>query len=78
MSAIAASTSLRERLNRLGGLPRAHAQPALEIPRGFERIETPFGPAFLREDVLAEIAPNELRVYQAAAESPASARKQTA
>ena len=52
MSALAASTSLRERLARLGGLPRAHAQAALEIPRGFERIETPFGPAFLREDVL--------------------------
>ena len=52
MFAPAASTSLRERLNRLGGLPRAHAQAPLEIPRGFERIETPFGPAFLREDVL--------------------------
>ncbi len=52
MFAPAASTSLRERLNRVGGLPRAHAQAPLEIPRGFERIETPFGPAFLREDVL--------------------------
>jgi len=46
------ASTLRERLDRLGGLPRAHAQPALVIPRGFERIETPYGPAFLREDVL--------------------------
>src|SRR4029077_17714906 len=52
MSALAASTSLRERLDRLGGLPQTRARPSLEMPRGFERVETPHGPAFLREDVL--------------------------
>src|SRR6266566_2711831 len=52
MSAVAASTSLRERLSRLGGISQAHARPPLEIPRGFERVETPYGPAFLRQDVL--------------------------
>src|SRR5438876_2290322 len=52
MSAVAASTSLRERLSRLGGISQAHARPPLEIPRGFERVETPYGPAFLRLDVL--------------------------
>ena len=45
--------SLRERLDRLGGVPRpGRLQPALDIPRGFERVDTPCGPAFLREDVL--------------------------
>jgi len=60
MSAIAARASLRERLNRLGGLPQTHARPPLEIPRGFERIDTPHGPAFLREDVLGlpQLDPN--------------------
>jgi uncharacterized protein len=53
LPAASAVSSLRERLDRLGGLPRAHAQPALEVPRGFERTDTPHGPAFLREDVLA-------------------------
>ena len=54
MSAAAASAlTLRERLDRLGGVPRpGRVQPALEIPRGFERTDTPYGPAFLREDVL--------------------------
>lgn len=53
MSAAAAVTSLRERLDRLGGVPRpGRVRPALEIPRGFERTDTPYGPAFLREDVL--------------------------
>ena len=48
-----ASLSLRERLDRLGGVPRpGRLQPALDIPRGFERVDTPYGPAFLREDVL--------------------------
>ena len=51
MSAVAAG-ALRERLARLGGLPQARARPPLEVPRGFERIETPYGPAFMREDVL--------------------------
>src|SRR5579859_2678292 len=46
------ASTLRERLGRLGGLPQARERPALEIPRGFERVETPYGPAFLREDVL--------------------------
>lgn len=53
MPAAAASASLRERLDRLGGVPRpGRLQPALDIPRGFERVDTPYGPAFLREDVL--------------------------
>src|SRR3989442_586437 len=51
MSAVAAS-ALRERLARLGGLLQARARPPLEVPRGFERIETSYGPAFMREDVL--------------------------
>ena len=53
MPAAAAVSSLRERLDRLGGVPRpGRLQPPLEIPRGFERLDTPYGPAFLREDVL--------------------------
>lgn len=53
MPAAAPVTSLRERLDRLGGAPRpARLQPALAVPRGFERFDTPYGPAFLREDVL--------------------------
>jgi len=53
MPAAAAVTSLRERLDRLGGVPRpGRVQPVLDIPRGFERVDTPYGPAFMREDVL--------------------------
>ncbi len=53
MSAVAGIASLRERLDRLGGVPRpGRLQPVLDIPRGFERVDTPYGPAFLREDVL--------------------------
>ena len=45
---------LRERLDRLGGLtrPRSRPQPQAELPRGFEAVSTPFGDAFLREDVI--------------------------
>ncbi len=54
MSAVAAGAlSLRDRLDRLGGVPQpGRVQPALAIPRGFDRKDTPYGPAFLREDVL--------------------------
>ena len=53
MPAAAAVTSLRERLDRLGGVPRpGRVQPVLDIPRGFERFDTPYGPAYMREDVL--------------------------
>jgi len=54
VSALAAS-SLRDRLNRLGGLgPRTapRFQPALEAPRGFEPVDTPYGVAFLRQHVV--------------------------
>ena len=46
--------NLRERLDRLGGLsrPRPKPQTSLELPRGFEAVPTPFGHAFLREDVI--------------------------
>jgi len=47
-------TSLRDRLARLGGPPRPRFEPPPpETPRGFEVVPTPFGDAFLREDVLA-------------------------
>jgi uncharacterized protein len=52
-AAAASALSLRERLDRLGGVPRpGRVQPVLDIPRGFERLDTPCGPAYLREDVL--------------------------
>ena len=46
---------LRERLDRLGGLsgPRPASPLPVELPRGFEAVPTPFGDAFLREDVLS-------------------------
>jgi len=48
-----AASALRERLNRLGGVPpRPRAQPPLEVPRGFESVATPFGQAYLRQDVI--------------------------
>ena len=48
------STSLRERLARLGGPPRPRFEPPPPaLPRGFEVVPTPFGEAFVRQDVLA-------------------------
>jgi uncharacterized protein len=46
------ATSLRDRLTRLGAPPvrRAHLERAL--PRGFEKVPTPFGDAVLRQDVI--------------------------
>ncbi len=43
---------LRERLARLGGLPRPRPHHNSTIPRGFEAVPTPFGDAWLREDVI--------------------------
>ena len=44
---------LRERLDRLGGPPRSRPQPQVVVrPRGFEPVPTPFGDAWLREDVI--------------------------
>lgn len=55
MSATAGSTglSLRERLDRLG-LPRRPPppRPSTPAPRGFEEVETPYGVALLRQDVV--------------------------
>jgi uncharacterized protein len=45
-------TSLRERLTRLGAPPRPKPHRSYELPRGFEEVETPFGVAALRQDVL--------------------------
>ena len=46
-------TSLRERLTRLGSPPRPRPpQRSYELPRGFEEIDTPFGVAALRQDVI--------------------------
>ena len=54
MSQAAASTSLRERLARLGGAPRPAFEPPPPVaPRGFEVVPTRYGDAFLRQDVLA-------------------------
>jgi hypothetical protein len=44
--------SLRERLTRLGAAPRPSRQPSAELPRGFEELPTPYGPAAVRQDVL--------------------------
>jgi uncharacterized protein YprB with RNaseH-like and TPR domain len=45
--------SLRERLTRLGAPPTPRPQPrSYELPRGFEEIETPFGAAAIRQDVI--------------------------
>jgi hypothetical protein len=47
------ATSLRERLTRLGAPPRPRAQPkSYELPRGFEEVDTPFGSAAVRQDVI--------------------------
>jgi uncharacterized protein YprB with RNaseH-like and TPR domain len=46
-------TSLRERLTRLGAPPRPNRQQrSYELPRGFEEIQTPFGVAAVRQDVV--------------------------
>ena len=45
-------TSLRERLTRLGAPPRPKPQRSYELPRGFEEVDTPFGVAALRQDVI--------------------------
>lgn len=45
--------SLRERLTRLGTPPRPRRQPrSHELPRGFEEVDTPFGSAAVRQDVI--------------------------
>jgi uncharacterized protein len=45
--------SLRERLTRLGISPRPRPEPRrYELPRGFEEIDTPFGAAAIRQDVI--------------------------
>jgi hypothetical protein len=44
--------ALRERLTRLGAPPRLRAQLERVLPRGFEVVATPFGDAFLRQDVI--------------------------
>ena len=46
------TASLRERLTRLGASPRPRAQPAVELPRGFETARTPYGFAAVRRDVI--------------------------
>ena len=47
------AASLRERLTRLGAPPRPRPQPrSYELPRGFEEIDTPFGAAAIRQDVI--------------------------
>jgi hypothetical protein len=43
---------LRERLARLGGAPRPRPRRDSALPRGFEAIPTPYGDAWLREDVI--------------------------
>ncbi len=45
--------ALRERLARLGAPPpRPRVELSRELPRGFEKIATPFGAAALRQDVI--------------------------
>ncbi|HEV2141795.1 MAG TPA: ribonuclease H-like domain-containing protein [Candidatus Dormibacteraeota bacterium] len=47
------ASPLRERLTRLGAAPRPRPRPrSYELPRGFEEIETPFGAAAIRQDVI--------------------------
>ena len=47
------AASLRERLTRLGAPARPRPQPrSYELPRGFEEIDTPFGAAAIRQDVI--------------------------
>ena len=49
----AIAVSLRERLDRLGGPPPTRTRPAFSLPRGFDVVPTPFGEAWLREDVIS-------------------------
>lgn len=51
MSAIAVG-DLRARLDRLGGPPRPRPRQEISLPRGFESVGTPYGSAWLREDVI--------------------------
>lgn len=46
------TTSLRERLTRLGAPPRPRIQVDLVLPHGFDAFPTPFGSAWVREDVI--------------------------
>ena len=48
----APASLLRERLTRLGAPPRARPAQRYELPRGFEEVATPFGPAAIREEVM--------------------------
>ncbi len=45
--------ALRERLTRLGAPARVRGQLERALPRGFEVVATPFGDAFLRQDVIS-------------------------
>ncbi|HSS62746.1 MAG TPA: ribonuclease H-like domain-containing protein [Candidatus Limnocylindrales bacterium] len=48
------ASQLRERLTRLGAPPpRPRPQRTYELPRGFDEVGTPFGPAAMRQDVLS-------------------------
>ena len=44
--------TLRERLTRLGAPPRPRPPRSYELPRGFEDVQTPFGTAAVRQDVI--------------------------
>jgi uncharacterized protein len=44
--------ALRERLTRLGAPPARRAPIERALPRGFELVQTPFGSAALRQDVI--------------------------
>ena len=46
------ASSLRERLTRLGAPPKPRPLRSYELPRGFEEVDTPFGAAAIRQDVI--------------------------
>ena len=48
------AVTLRERLTRLGAPspPRPRPQRSYELPRGFDEVDTPFGVAAIRQDVI--------------------------
>lgn len=46
------AASLRERLNRLGAPPRPRPVRSYELPRAFAEVDTPYGTAAMREDVI--------------------------
>ena len=46
------STSLRDRLTRLGAPPSSRPRPVWLLPRGFEEIPTRYGTAVVRQDVI--------------------------